>query len=43
MSSAPLKFELEGRTISFASLDDFAFSLSGRTQIAADSVTNLMP
>lgn len=42
MSSGPLKFELEGRTISFASLDDFAFSLSGRTQIAANSVTSLM-
>lgn len=42
MSSGPLKFELEGRTIRFATLDDFAFSLSGRTQLAASSVTNLM-
>lgn len=42
MSSQPLKFELDGRALSFASLDDFAFSLSGRTQIAASSVANLM-
>ncbi len=42
MSSGPLKFELNGRTLRFATLDDFAFSLSGRTQIAASSVTNLM-
>lgn len=42
MTSGPLKFELEGRTLSFASLDDFAFSLSGRTQIAASSVADLM-
>ncbi len=42
MSSGPLKFEMDGRTIRFASLDDFEFSLSGRTQIAAASVTNLM-
>ncbi len=42
MSSGPLKFEINGRTVSFATLDDFAFSLSGRTQIAASSVTNLM-
>ena len=42
MSSGPLKFELDGRTIRFATLDDFAFSLSGRTQIAATSVSYLM-
>ena len=42
MSSGPLKFELNGRTIRFATLDDFDFSMSGRTQIAAASVTNLM-
>jgi hypothetical protein len=42
MSSEPLKFELDGRTIQFATLDDFAFSLSGRAQIAANSVTSLM-
>jgi len=42
MSSGPLTFELEGRTLRFASLDDFAFSLSGRAQIPADSVTDLM-
>jgi hypothetical protein len=42
MSSGPLKFEINGRTLSFATLDDFAFSLSGRTQIAASSVTKLM-
>jgi hypothetical protein len=42
MSSGPLKFELDGRALSFATLDDFAFSLSGRTQIAADRVANLM-
>lgn len=42
MSSQPLKFELDGRTIQFATLDDFAFSLSGRAQIAANSVANLM-
>lgn len=42
MSSQPLKLELDGRALSFASLDDFAFSLSGRTQLAADSVANLM-
>ncbi len=42
MSSGPLKFELDGRALSFASLDEFAFSLSGRTQMAADRVTNLM-
>lgn len=42
MSSQPLKLQLDGRALSFASLDDFAFSLSGRTRIAADSVANLM-
>ena len=42
MSSGALKFELSGRTLSFATPDDFAFSLSGRTRIAASSVTNLM-
>lgn len=42
MSSGPLTLELGGRVISFATLDDFAFSLSGRTQIAADSVASLM-
>ena len=42
MSSGPLKIELNGRMLSFATLDDFAFSLSGRTQIAASSVTNFM-
>ena len=42
MSSGPLKFELDGRALSFATLDDFAFGLSGRTQIAADRVTDLM-
>jgi hypothetical protein len=42
MSSGPLKFEINGRALSFASVDDFAFSLSGRTQIPASSVTNLM-
>ena len=42
MSSGPLTFELDGRTIRFATLDDFAFSLSGRTQIAATSVAYLM-
>ncbi len=42
MSSEPLKFKLDGRALSFATLDDFAFSLSGRTQIAADRVANLM-
>jgi hypothetical protein len=42
MISGPLKFELDGRTIQFATLNDFAFSLSGRAQIAANSVTNLM-
>lgn len=42
MSSGQLKLELDGRTIQFATLDDFAFSLSGRAQIAAQSVTALM-
>jgi hypothetical protein len=42
MSSGPLKFEINGRALSFATLDDFAFSLSGRTQIPASSVTHLM-
>lgn len=42
MSSGPLKLELDGRALSFATLDDFAFSLSGRTQIAAHSVGRLM-
>jgi hypothetical protein len=42
MSSEALKFELDGRTIQFATLDDFAFSLTGRAQIAATSVTDLM-
>ncbi len=42
MSSRSLTLELDGRDISFATLDDFAFSLSGRTQIAANSVGRLM-
>lgn len=42
MSSGPLTLELDGRAISFATLDDFAFGLSGRTQIAADTVGRLM-
>jgi len=42
MSSGPLKLELDGRTLQFATLDDFAFSLSGRAQIAADRVADLM-
>jgi hypothetical protein len=42
MSSGPLNLELEGRALSFATLDDFAFSLSGRTRIAAESVGQLM-
>lgn len=42
MSSGALTFELNGRTLSFATVDDFAFSLSGRTQIATASVTGLM-
>ena len=42
MSSGPLKFEINGRALSFATLDDFAFSLSGRTQIPASSVIHLM-
>lgn len=39
MRSGPLTFELDGRTLLFATLDDFAFGLSGRVQIATDSVT----
>lgn len=42
MSSGLLKFELDGRTIRFATLDDFEFSLSGRAQIAASSVSSLL-
>ena len=42
MSSGQLKLELDGRTLQFATLDDFAFSLSGRAQIAANTVTDLM-
>jgi hypothetical protein len=42
MGSGPLKLELDGRALSFATLDDFAFSLSGRTRIAADSIGKLM-
>ena len=42
MSSRALRFELNGRTLSFATVDDFAFSLSGRTQIAASTVAGLM-
>lgn len=42
MSSEPLKLELDGRALSFATLDDFAFALSGCTRIAADSVAQLM-
>lgn len=42
MGSGPLNLELEGRRITFATLDDFAFALSGRTRIAADSVAELV-
>jgi hypothetical protein len=42
MSSEPLKLELDGRALSFATLDDFAFGLSGRTRMAADSIGRLM-
>ena len=42
MTSGPLTLHLEGRSISFATLDDFAFGLAGRTRIAADSVGKLM-
>lgn len=42
MNSGPLTFELDGRTLRFATPDDFAFSLSGRTQLAAASVTDLI-
>ena len=42
MSTEPLTFELNGRTLRFATLDDFAFSLSGRARIAADSLRDLM-
>jgi len=34
MSSGALEFELDGRTLSFATVDDFAFSSSGRTRVA---------
>ncbi len=42
MSSGSLNLELDGRALSFPTLEDFAFSLSGRTQIAANSVASLM-
>lgn len=42
MTSGPLTLRLEGRAIHFATLDDFAFGLAGRTRIAADSVGQLM-
>ena len=42
MSSESLTFELDGRALSFATPDDFAFGLSGRTRVAADCVGKLM-
>ena len=42
MTSEPLTLHLDGRAIRFATLDDFAFGLAGRTRIAADSVGKLM-
>jgi len=42
MTSEPLTLQLDGRAIRFATLDDFAFGLAGRTRIAADSVGELM-
>ena len=42
MSSEALTFKLDGRTLSFATPDDFAFGLSGRTRVAAESVGKLM-
>ena len=42
MSSEALTFELDGRALSFATPDDFAFGLSGRTRVAAESVAKLI-
>jgi len=42
MISEQLTFELDGRALSFATPDDFAFGLSGRTRIGADTVSKLM-
>jgi hypothetical protein len=42
MVSKPLKFDLDGQGLTFATLDDFAFSLAGRIQVPAGTVTHLM-
>lgn len=42
MVSKPLKFHLDGRGLTFATLDDFAFGLAGRIQVPAGTVTQLM-
>lgn len=42
MGNKPLNLAVDGHALSFASLEDFDFSLSGRAQVSAGAVTQLM-
>jgi len=39
---SPLRLEIGGRTVTFATLDDFGFALSSRTEVPGEKITGLM-